>query len=64
MRGWIGIGEAAVDSAIKKTPLLAQSGQGDGESYFGITNTPRQRHIWCTSSEIDDRVFSNTHLSQ
>ena len=49
------------DSAIKKTPLLVQSGQGDGDSHFGLTNTPRQRHIWCTKPEIDDRVFLATY---
>ena len=51
-----------MDPVIKKTPLLVQPGQGDGESHLGITNTSRQRHIWCTSSEIDDRVFPNTYF--
>ena len=45
----------------KKTPLLVQPGQGDGEAHLGITHEARQRHIWCIDPEIADLVSLYTH---
>ena len=50
-------------SAIKKTPLLVQPGQGDGDPHLGITHQARQRHIWCIAAEIDDQVCLNTYFA-
>ena len=50
-------------AAIKKTPLLVQPGQGDGDPHLGITHQARQRHIWCIAAEIDDQVCLNTYFA-
>ena len=47
----------------KKTPLLVQPGQGDGDPHLGITHQARQRHIWCIAAEIDDQVCLNTYFA-
>ncbi|KZR91147.1 hypothetical protein MITS9508_00385 [Synechococcus sp. MIT S9508] len=49
--------------ATKKTPLLVQPGQGDGDPHLGITHQARQRHIWCIAAEIDDQVCLNTYFA-
>ena len=41
----------------KKTPRLVPSGQGDGDSQFAIAYPPRQRHIWCVTSDLDVMGF-------
>ena len=50
-------------TATKKTPLLVQPGQGDGDPHLGITHQARQRHIWCIAAEIDDQVCLNTYFA-
>ena len=50
-------------AATKKTPLLVQPGQGDGDPHLGITHQARQRHIWCIAAEIDDQVCLNTYFA-
>ena len=47
----------------KKTPRLVPSGQGDGDSQFAIENPPRQRHIWCVTSDLDAMGFRTAALN-
>ena len=57
------VSELRSGTAIKKTPLLVQPGQGDGDPHLGVTHQARQRHIWCIAAEIDDQVCPNTYFA-